>query len=94
MTVAVKGKRLEITTTEFRILENLVRVPGRVISRTELLNAVRGDLPSVDPRMIDVYVCRLRDKLGDSRDNPEHITTVRGMGYRFEGPRVQHGADH
>lgn len=84
MTVTVKGKRLDITITEFRILETLVRVPGRVISRSELLNSIRGGLPAVDPRMIDVYVCRLRDKLGDTRENPEHITTVRGMGYRFE----------
>jgi DNA-binding response OmpR family regulator len=84
MTVTLKGKRIDITTTEFRILENLVRAPGRVISRAELLSAVRGDMPAVDPRMIDVYVCRLREKMGDNSEHPEYITTVRGIGYRFE----------
>ncbi len=84
MTLTLKGKRIDITITEYRIMENLVRAPGRVISRSELLNAVRGDLPAVDPRMIDVYVCRLRDKMGESREKPEYITTVRGVGYRFE----------
>lgn len=87
MTVILKGKRIDITTTEFRILENLVRAPGHVISRAQLLNAIRGDHPTVDPRMIDVYVCRLREKLGDDSDNPQYITTVRGIGYRFETSR-------
>jgi DNA-binding response OmpR family regulator len=87
MTVTLKGKRLDITTTEFRILENLARAPGRVISRADLLNAVRGDHPAVDPRMIDVYVCRLREKMKDDPERRAYITTVRGIGYRFEASR-------
>ncbi len=87
MTLKLKGKRIDITITEYRIMENLLRAPGRVISRSALLNAVRGDMPAVDPRMIDVYVCRLREKLGDNREKPEYITTVRGVGYRLEASR-------
>ncbi len=78
--VTVDGKPLALTATEFRLLETLVRQPGRVFQRAELIDAVLGDDAIVLERTIDVHIRALRKKLGDHADL---IETVRGVGYRF-----------
>jgi phosphate regulon transcriptional regulator PhoB len=79
-TVTLKGKPLELTATEFRILEMLCRHPDRVFSRNQVLEYVWGyDKPVVD-RTIDVHILNLREKLGSMGDR---LKTVRGMGYKF-----------
>lgn len=75
--------RLPLTGAEFRILVALVRAGGRVLTREALLDALHGaDASEVLDRSVDVYIGRLRDKLGDSADRPRYILTVRGAGYR------------
>lgn len=78
--VSVKGEPLELTPTEFRLLECLLKQPGRAFSRQQLMNAAVGDGHVVLERTIDVHVKTLRRKLGD----PDLIETVRGVGYRFK----------
>jgi two-component system phosphate regulon response regulator PhoB len=70
---------LPLTPTEFRLLETLVRQPGRAFTRYDLMDAAVGDTIVLE-RTIDVHIKTLRRKLGDAGT---HIETVRGVGYRF-----------
>jgi two-component system phosphate regulon response regulator PhoB len=74
------GKTLELTRSEFRLLDTLIRQPGRVFHRTELIDAALGEDTMVMERTIDVHIRALRRKLNKHADV---IETVRGVGYRF-----------
>jgi two-component system phosphate regulon response regulator PhoB len=76
----IAGESVELTPTEFRLLECLLRQPGRAFSRPQLMDTAIGQGSIVLERTIDVHVKSLRKKLGDAG---EHIETVRGIGYRF-----------
>ena len=78
-----EGQRIELTAAEFRLFVALVEADGRVLSRETLLTALYGpgEAEVVD-RTVDVYVGRLREKLGDDRERPRYVATVRGTGYR------------
>lgn len=78
--VQVDGRRLELTTTEFKLLVHLAEHPGQVLSRDELLRSVWGYATSGYSRTVDTHVQRLREKLGGAST---WIETVRGAGYRF-----------
>jgi DNA-binding response OmpR family regulator len=82
-TVTVRGEPAQLTYVEFEILAALARAPGRVFSRTMLLERVWGDAAYRDPRTIDVHIRHLREKLEYEPKTPELILTVRGVGYRF-----------
>ena len=78
-----RDERIVLTAAEFRILVALVRHEGRILSREALIDVVYGGPASdVMDRTVDVYVGRLREKLGDDAERPRYITTVRGAGYR------------
>jgi two-component system, OmpR family, response regulator len=81
--VVVRGAPAQLTYVEFEILAALARAPGRVFSRTMLLERVWGDAAYRDPRTIDVHIRHLREKLEAEPKTPELILTVRGVGYRF-----------
>jgi DNA-binding response OmpR family regulator len=81
--VTVRGESVRLTYVEFEILAALARAPGRVFSRTMLLERVWGDAAYRDPRTIDVHIRHLREKLEQESKAPELILTVRGVGYRF-----------
>jgi two-component system phosphate regulon response regulator PhoB len=76
----VENQELELTPTEFRLLEGLLRQPGRAFTRPQLMDLAIGDGAIVLERTIDVHIKTLRRKLGPAGD---HIETVRGVGYRF-----------
>ena len=77
-----RGARdIDLSPTEFRLLEFLMQAPGRVFSRAQLLDGVWGRDVYVDERTVDVHVGRLRKALGRGRDP---IRTVRGSGYSFD----------
>jgi phosphate regulon transcriptional regulator PhoB len=78
--VLVKGKQLDFTATEFKLLALLMERRGRVQSRDTLLNDVWGYENLIDTRTVDTHIRRLREKLGKSADC---IETVRGFGYRI-----------
>ena len=69
---------------EFGLLELLLRRDGRVVSREEALEEVWGPGHSGDPTTVDVHVKRLRAKLENDPAHPQHLLTVRGLGYRFQ----------
>ena len=81
--VRFAGSPVEVTLTEFRLLETLVRRPGIVFSRERLLSLVRGDDSVVAERIIDTYVRRLRRKLEHVDAGFAGIETVVGAGYRL-----------
>src|SRR5437762_1466560 len=78
------GRPVELTATEFEILRELARHPGRVFSREALLRAVRNDSNWLgDETTVTVHIRHLREKLEDRPDEPRYILTVRGAGYTF-----------
>jgi DNA-binding response OmpR family regulator len=81
--VAVDGKPIELTPTEWGILAALARVPGRVYSRYELINSVRGYEFQGYERTIDSHVKNLRRKIESDPQRPELVQTVLGVGYRL-----------
>jgi len=81
----VPSGEMTLTPTEFRLLEVLLRQPGRAFSRHELMDAAIGEDAIVLERTIDVHVKSLRKKMGETAD---FIETVRGVGYRFREPEV------
>ena len=83
----LNGTLLNLTATEFRLLEYLMSRPGVVFSREQLLNAVWGQDRAITDRAVDVYVLRLRQKIETDPTNPGLIHSVRGFGYTFE-PRA------
>jgi DNA-binding response OmpR family regulator len=81
--VKMKGRLVELTRKEFDLLAALVRSPGRVFGREELLDLVWGQDGFVEPRTVDVHVARLRAKFIAAHAPEPGIETVRGVGYRF-----------
>ncbi|HEV2448768.1 MAG TPA: response regulator transcription factor [Candidatus Sulfopaludibacter sp.] len=86
--VRLNGTPLQLTATEFRLLEFLMSRPGVVFSREQLLNAVWGQDRAITDRAVDVYVLRLRQKIEQDPATPVLIHSVRGFGYTFEPRRA------
>ena len=78
-------RELPLTPTEFRLLAELVSHAGLVLTRGVLLERVWGYDYLGDSRLVDMAVKRLREKLGDTAGDPGYMSTIRGVGYRFEG---------
>ncbi len=76
----VGEEEVELTAKEFGLLESLMRRPGRVLTREQLLDGLWGTDITVTHRTVDTHIKRLREKLGDAG---KYINTVRGVGYRF-----------
>ncbi len=81
--VDIRGEPVRLTYVEFEILAILARAPGRVFSRTMLLERLWGDASYRDPRTIDVHIRHLREKIETEAKDPEFLFTVRGVGYHF-----------
>lgn len=89
--VTVNDQKIDLTPTEFRLLECLVRQPGRAFSRHQLMDAAIGEGQIVLERTIDVHVKTLRKKLSAAGGDEELIETVRGVGYRFREAKAEVG---
>ncbi len=81
--VRLAGEEVHLTRTEFRLLCELAESPGKVLSREQLLERVWGYDYFGDGRLVDVHVRRLRTKVEPDAANPEHVITVRGLGYKL-----------
>jgi two-component system response regulator ChvI len=79
-----KGRNIELTVTEYLLLESIARVPGHVKNRDQLMDAAYGESIYVDDRTIDSHVKRLRKKFKDADSEFSHIETLYGVGYRFK----------
>jgi DNA-binding response OmpR family regulator len=83
MRVTVAGRRVELTPTEFRLLAALAAQPGRIFTRSQLLDAVHGVAFESYERAIDAHVKNIRRKLEPDPRAPRYLLTVFGVGYRF-----------
>jgi DNA-binding response OmpR family regulator len=81
--VLLGGEQVHLTRTEFRLLCELADQSGRVLSRQQLLDRVWGYDVYGDERLVDVHVGRLRRKVERDPANPQHVVTVRGLGYKL-----------
>ena len=81
--VSLKGRLINLTTMEYKLLHALMRTPGRVYTRDELLDRFYQHGEVVVDRVVDVHIGKLRQKIEQDPSNPSFIRTVRGFGYRF-----------
>jgi DNA-binding response OmpR family regulator len=79
---------LELTTLEFKLLVTFVSYPGRVWSRTQLIDQLWGNDFFGDDRVVDTHIRRLRKKIEPDASHPSYIKTVVGMGYKFEDEMI------
>jgi DNA-binding response OmpR family regulator len=86
MLASVGGRRVDLTRTEFQLLETMARQPGRVFTRAQLLDAVRGVAFESYERAIDAHVKNIRRKIEPDPHAPRHLLTVFGVGYRLAEP--------
>jgi len=80
----VNGEEIKLRKKEFALLRLLLENPGRVLTREVLIDRVWGNDYVGDTKTLDVHIKRLRSLIEDDPKAPNQITTVRGVGYRFE----------
>ncbi|MEM7203433.1 MAG: response regulator transcription factor [Planctomycetota bacterium] len=78
------GREVNLTPSEFKLLDALVGQPGRTFERRDLLESLYPGGGYVVPKVVDVHIAKLRQKLEPDPTQPVHIVTVRGFGYRYE----------
>ena len=83
MSVVVAGRAVELTATEFQLLLAMARQPGRVFTRSQLLDAIHGDAFEAYERAIDAHVKNIRHKIEPDPRAPRYLLTVFGVGYRL-----------
>jgi two-component system response regulator RegX3 len=84
----VNGEEIKLRKKEFALLRLLLENPGRVLTREVLIDRIWGSDYVGDTKTLDVHIKRLRTLIEDNPKNPEHITTVRGVGYRYEATKA------
>ena len=97
-TASVSGTALELTRSEFDLMQELLRGAGAVLTKAELVRAVRGRyydqdafIGDSDERAVEVHIGNIRRKLGENPDSPRWLLTVRGVGYRLAKPSPYEG---
>lgn len=83
-TVTVNGERIQMPLKEFELLELLMENVNRVLTRGQIIDRVWGSNYFGDTKTLDVHVKRIRSKIEEDPARPIHLTTVRGLGYKFE----------
>lgn len=81
--VSIRGRNVVLPPKEFRLLEDLLQARGRLRTRTSLIDDVWGPNYFGDTKTLDVHIKRLRHKIERDHHHPQHLLTVRGLGYRF-----------
>jgi two-component system alkaline phosphatase synthesis response regulator PhoP len=89
MEARFRAQRVDLTKTEFQLLATMARQPGRVFTRAQLLESVRGVAFESYERAIDAHIKNLRRKIEPDPRSPRYLQTVFGVGYRFAEPTVQ-----
>ena len=89
--VLLDGKNVDLTTMEFEILSLFMRNPGKVFTRNQIMDRIRGIEWEAFDRSVDVLISRLRQKLNDDPKKPSFIKTIWGTGYKFIGEEREDG---
>ena len=87
MRTSIAGRLVELTPTEFQLLATMAAQPGRIFTRSQLLDAVHGVAFESYERAIDTHIKNIRRKLEPDPREPRHVLTVYGVGYRFADDR-------
>ncbi len=87
--VSRDGRPIALTPLEFDLLANLARQPGQVMTRESLLDSVWGYEKTVDSRLVNVHIQRLRSKIEQDPENPQIVLTVRGVGYKAASDKLR-----
>ena len=87
MRAELAGRSIELTATEFQLLATMAAQPGRIFTRSQLLDAVHGVAFESYERAIDTHIKNIRRKLEPDPGSPRHVLTVYGVGYRFADDR-------
>lgn len=82
--VTKNGEPVSLTPTEYKLLLALMKSPGRIFTKVQLIEAVNGEYFENDDNTIMVHISKLREKIEDDSRKPARLITVRGLGYRFE----------
>jgi len=85
-TISKAGEPVELTSTEFSILQSLLQHQGEVVTKRDLYVSALGREPVPHDRSVDMHVSNLRRKLGDDREGNNRIETIRGIGYQYRTP--------
>lgn len=80
-----KGVQIPLTPTEYKILAQLMRSPGRIFTKVQLYEGIAGEFFESNDNTMMVHISKLREKIEDDPKNPRHIITIRGLGYKIEG---------
>ena len=80
-----KGMPVPLTPTEYKILAQLMRSPGRIFTKVQLYEGIAGEFFESNDNTMMVHISKLREKIEDDPKNPRHIITIRGLGYKIEG---------
>lgn len=80
-----KGVQIPLTPTEYKILAQLMRSPGRIFTKVQLYEGIAGEFFESNDNTMMVHISKLREKIEDKPKNPRHIITIRGLGYKIEG---------
>ena len=81
----LRGRPVELTPIEFKLLDSFIRARGRILSRDQLISAAWGPDTFASARIVDNHIANLRRKIGDDPAEPRFLRNVRGLGYRFDG---------
>jgi DNA-binding response OmpR family regulator len=81
--VTLRGQAVQLTPSEYKLLQALMTASGRIFLREELLNYLYPDGQAVTDRVVDVHIGNLRQKIEDDLSKPQYILTARGLGYQF-----------
>jgi two-component system alkaline phosphatase synthesis response regulator PhoP len=92
MEARIAGHRVDLTKSEFQLVATMARQPGRVFTRAQLLNAVKGVAFESYERAIDAHIKNIRRKIESDPGAPRYVQTVFGVGYRFAEPDQKPGA--
>lgn len=83
-TLTKNGSEIPLTATEYKILVLFMKKPGRIFTKVQIYESIRGEYFENDDSTMTVHIAHLREKIEDDPKNPRYIKTVRGLGYKFE----------
>jgi len=86
--VELAESKIELTATEFKLLEAMARNPGQVFTRQRLMELAQGDMFEAYERTVDAHIKNIRKKLREKEDGGDFIETVHGVGYRFKAEQL------
>ena len=84
LSVYKNGETINLTPTEFKILSLMMKTPGKIYTKMQIVENINGDYYESDDNTLMVHISKIREKIEEDPKNPQYLKTVRGLGYRIE----------